>query len=209
MRYPELAAFETEAPAVESTLKDVPDDAWDRRGLGEWSVKELVAHLVRAVTRVDAYLDADVDAVEPAVDRVGYWRFDLEAEAPAVAARAREDAARARPDELVDRFAEGWRTSAARAGALPADHVLATLRGPMRLDEYLATRVLELVVHHGDLRAALDLPPASTPQAEQMTMHLLESLLGSPRPRNLGRDRFIRAATGRIPLDDTRFPVLR
>ncbi len=79
----------------------------------------------------------------------------------------------------------------------------------MRLDDYTATRVLELVVHHMDLRRALDLPPAPTPAAGLLTMRLLEGLLGSPRPHNLGRTRFILTATGRIPSDDPRFPVLQ
>jgi hypothetical protein len=79
----------------------------------------------------------------------------------------------------------------------------------MRLGDYLATRVVELVVHHLDVRAALDLPPAPTPAAGRLTMEVLEGLLGTPRPRNLGRTRFILAATGRITVDDDRFPVLR
>lgn len=209
MLVPELEAFEEEARAVEDTLTGVPDDAWQRPGLGEWTIAELVAHLVRAVTRVDAYLDVEVDAAQPVVDRVSYWRFDLAAEAPAIAARAREEAAGVAHGVLAQRFAEGWQTSAARAGALSPEHLLATPRGPMRLDEYLATRVLELVVHHLDLRAALEQPPVATPRAERLAMQLLESLLGSPRPRNFGRQRFIRAATGRLAVDDARFPVLR
>lgn len=216
MDFAELDAFEEECHAVEDTLADVPTDAWQRPGLGEWTIAELVAHLVRCVTRPDAYLDIDIGetveagAGEPVMlDRVGYWRFDLAGEAPAIAARAREEAAGTEPALLVQRFSEGWQTSAARAGGLPPGHMLATPRGLMRLDEYVATRVLELVVHHMDLRAALDLPPAATPRAERLTMHVLESLLGSPRPRNFGRDRFIRAATGRLTVEDPRFPVLR
>lgn len=211
MRFEELELFEVEAQAINDTLAGVPDDAWDRPALGEWSIAELVAHLVRVATRVDAYLAVEVDASEPTVDRVGYFRVDLAAAAPAIAQRAQEDAAGMDPATLVRRFAEGWQASAARAGGLAPDHLLATPHGVMRLDEYLATRVLELVVHHGDLRAALDLPPAapSPPGPARMTHDLLAALLGSPRPRNLGRDRFIRAATGRVPLDDPRFPVLR
>ncbi|HVM00685.1 MAG TPA: maleylpyruvate isomerase N-terminal domain-containing protein [Egibacteraceae bacterium] len=209
MEFPELAAFEEEARGVEETLEGVPAEAWGRPALGEWTVAELVAHLVRAATRVAVYLDVEVDAEEPAVDRVGYCRFDFTTEAAAIAARARQEAHGVEPGELVARFRDGWRTSAGRGGGLTPDHLIATPRGPMCLDEYLATRVLELVVHHGDLRVALDLAPAPAPEPARMTQRLLESLLGGPMPRNLGRDRFIRAATGRVAIDDPRFPVLR
>lgn len=209
MGYPELEAFECEAIAVDATLSVAPTDAWGRPGLGEWTVVELVAHLVRAVTRVEAYLDGELVEAGPVVDRVGYWRFDLHAAAPAIASRARDEAGGVVPAELVRRFAQGWRACAARARALPKGHVLATPRGPMRLDEYLATRVVELVVHHVDLRTALDLPPSPTALAGSLTVSVLEGLLGSPRPRAMGRDRFIRAATGRLVVEDPRMPVLR
>lgn len=209
MRIPELAAFEDEAHAVEETLATVPDDAWDRPALGDWSVAELVAHMVGTVTRLGTYLDTDAEAAAAVVDRVDYYRDDTDATAPSIAEAARSHAATLDATELPAQFTRAWEVAAARAGGLGGDHLLATWRGVMRLDEYLATRVLELVVHHMDLRAALELPPAATPEAERLAMTLLESLLGSSRPRNFGRDRFIRAATGRLEVDDPRFPVLR
>jgi uncharacterized protein (TIGR03083 family) len=204
----EISAFAEECAAVDATLAGIEAGDWDRPALGEWSVAELVAHLIRAANRIDVFLQQG--STGPAVhDRVSYFKFDLAAHAPAIAQRAREEAAAVTPAELPARFAAGWRASVTRAVALPGDHVRATVRGPMRLDEYAATRVLELVVHHMDLRAALDIPPVTTPAAGRLTMHILEGLLGSPRPRNLGRTRFILTATGRLPSDDKRFPVLR
>lgn len=204
-------AFAAESQLVTDTLAAVPGEAWERRALGQWTLRELVAHLFRAVTRVEAYLDQPVPHIGPDVtlaDRVEYFRFDLAAEAPAVAERARKDAVDLVPERAAADFDQAWRTCHARIAALPADHVTVTLRGPMLLNEYLATRVLELVVHHMDVRAALDLPPQSDPGAARLTMALLEGLLGGPRPRNLGRTRFILAATGRVEADDPRLPVL-
>jgi len=203
-----LAAFAAEAARVEATLAGVPQDAWSRRGLGEWTVVELVAHLVRAADRVDAYLDVPLEGDVLACDRIGYWRADLVAEAPAIAQRAREAAAGVSPAELVDAFAAGWRRSLQRASDLPPDEPLQTVRGPMALDDFVATRVLELVIHHMDLRRALDQPPAADPDAARMVAADLEAMLGSPRPRNMGRDRFLLVATGRLPSDDPRFPLL-
>ena len=201
-------AFVEECRAIDGTLEEMPGEAWTRPGLGEWDVAELVAHMVRGAGRVAAYVDEPAPG-EPQLDRVSYWQFDLEAEAPAIARRAAEEAARVDAETLPALFNESWRASAERAGELPRDRVLATPHGPIRLDEYLATRVLEMVVHHTDLRAALEQPPVSTIAAARITLDVLESLLGGPRPRNLGRARFIQVATGRLPSDDPRMPVLR
>jgi uncharacterized protein (TIGR03083 family) len=202
MPFAELDTFAEECDALEGSLAAVPGDAWDRAALGSWTLAQLGGHILGAATRVDGLIGVAAPAAGPDVDRVSYYRYDA-ADVPA------RDEAPADPTRLAGRFAEGWRAAAGKAGTQSPDRLLATWRGAIRLDEYMATRVLEMVVHHMDLRAALDLPPASAIAAERMTMRLLEGLLGAPRPRNLGRDRFIRAATGRTGVDDPRFPVLR
>ena len=207
MSFPEIEAFAEECAAAEETLGAIDDDAWERPALGSWNLAQLTAHLIRAVTRITEYLPLPVDG-EPVVDRVGYFRYDAEAQASAIALRAVVEAAAMDPTEMAGRFAAGWRASVAAANDHGRDQVIATIMGPMRLDEYVATRVLEVVVHHLDVRVALDLPPVATPQAARMTMDILEQLLGEARPRNMGRTRFIQAATGRITVDDPRFPVL-
>jgi len=207
MSFPEIAAFAEESAAAEQTLRDVPADAWDRPALGSWNLAQLGAHLVRAVTRVPEYLPRPVDG-EPAVDRVGYLRYDAEDMSAAIAQRAVDEAQGVDPTTLCSRFAVGWRATIAAANDHGPQQVLWTVMGPMRLDDYLATRILEVVIHHLDVRVALDLPPIPTPAAATMTADLLEALLGEPRPRNLGRTRFLQVATGRLPSDDPRFPVL-
>jgi len=205
---PELSALAQESEALDSTLAAVPGDAWTRTALGEWSLAELVAHVTRGAQRLEVYLDEPVigDVVH---DRISYWRYDAEVESPAVAQRARDEAAKVDAETLPALFAEAWRASVERAHGLAGDTPMFTPWGTMRLDDYAATRVVEAVVHHMDVRAALDLPPASTPDAARLVMAVLEGLLGTARPRNLGRTRFILAATGRQAVDDSRFPVLR
>lgn len=209
MEFPEIEAFAEECAAIDQTLANVDEQSWSRPGLGSWSVVELVTHMLRGATRITEYLPLPVGEDAPLIDRVAYWGYDADAESPAIAQRAVEEAAKCEPDELPGRFAAAWRASVAAANVHGAAQVLPTFMGPMRLDEYTATRVLEMVVHHLDLRTALDQPPASTPAAARMTMDGLERLLGEPRPRNLGRTRFILAATGRLQTGDPRFPVLR
>ena len=208
MDFPELAAFAEESTAIDATLASVAPEAWAGPGLGEWNLAQLVTHLIRGASRVTHYLPAPVEG--PAgYDRVEYYRFDLEAAAPAVAQRAIEESSGVDPATLPQRYSAAWHADVSAAGEAGPAHVLDTIRGPMRLDEYLATRVVELVVHHMDVRIALEQPPVATPAAARMTMDILEGLLGEPRPRNLGRTRFILAATGRTQTEDERFPVLR
>ena len=216
MAFPESVAFLDECAVALDTLQQIPVDAWSQPGLGEWNLAQLTAHLTRATTRVPEYLSLPVEDAPP-VDRVGYFRTymlrlqlseDTDVDAPAIAQRSVDDAAGIDPTTWPQRFAEGTRATVRACAAHPSGHVLQTLVGPMRLDEYVATRVLEVVVHHMDVRAALDLPPVATPAAARMTMEILEGLLGEARPRNLGRTRFILAATGRTATDDPRFPVL-
>lgn len=207
MQTPELDAFVAECTTVDATLTAVPAEAWTRVALGSWNLAELVAHLTRQVTRLTAYADQPVEG-PAAVDRFSYFR-DVAALAPDVAARAVAEARKVDAETLPALFAEGWREDADLAATLPADRLIATVRGVMRVDDYLATRLLEVVVHHIDVRAALDLPPAPTPDAGRLAMELLEGMLGSPRPRNLGRVRFLLTATGRLPSDDGRFPLIQ
>lgn len=208
MDTPELTAFRDECTAVDATLADVRAEAWARRALGSWTLAELVAHLLRGASRLSAYADEPVDEAAPLLDRVAYFRRLTSADAPGVAERAVTDARKVDAETLPALFAETWRNDHDLAMAAPADRRIATRFGPVRTDEFLATRVLEVTIHHLDLRSALDQPPAPSPTAGALTMHLLEGLLGGPRPRNLGRVRFLLAATGRVPSDDPRFPLI-
>lgn len=208
MDTPELTAFRDECTAVDATLAEVPAGAWPGRALGSWTLAELVAHLVRGVSRLTTYAETPVDADTPLLDRYGYFRALSPADAPGVAQRAVVDARGVHAETLPALFAESWRDDADLAAALPPDRLLASRLGPIRADEYLATRVLEVTIHHLDVRATLDQPPAPSASGGVLTMGLLEGLLEGPRPRNLGRVRFLQAATGRVPSDDPRLPVL-
>jgi uncharacterized protein (TIGR03083 family) len=204
----EADALQAECERAEETLRAVPGDAWTRPGLGEWTVHQLCVHLTRGVGRLSVYLDQPVEG--PAVkDRVTYFQYDPDAAAPGIAARIAKESAALPPEQVAREFAEVWRDSVAKARAAAADRVMTTIFGPMHVQEYTATRVLEMVVHHMDLRRALDLSPDPDPDAADLVVGILEGLLDGPRPRNLGRDRFILVCTGRIAHDDPRFPVLR
>ena len=60
------AGFEEGGATLLRTLRAITPDLWDRQGaLGEWTVRELAAHALRAFVTVEGYLLA-----EPTVDRV-------------------------------------------------------------------------------------------------------------------------------------------
>lgn len=202
----EMAAFAEECEAVQDTLGTVTRQAWLQPALGRWNLAQLTAHVVRGAGRIAAYLPQPVEG--PAQwDRVTYWR-DVAGLAGDVARRAIDEARDIDPASLPQRFADAWRASVAAADGQPPDRIMATVKGPMRLDEYASTRVLEMVVHHTDICRALGRPPVSAPAAARITADVLEGLLGQPKPRNLGRARFIAVATGRATSDDARFPLL-
>ena len=204
----EMEAFTAEARAVERTIERIGDEDWTRPGLGEWTVAELVAHLVRAADRITAYVEQPVEGNAPVCDRVSYFDFDHTSAAADVADRSRQDAARIGTRALASSFADAWWSTLQVVEGMPPDRLIATFRGPMALGEYAATRVLELVVHHLDLCRALGIRAATTPEALAMTASILAELLDGDRPETLDDASFVLAATGRDAHPDPRLPVL-
>ncbi|MCX5525065.1 maleylpyruvate isomerase family mycothiol-dependent enzyme [Streptomyces bobili] len=125
--------------------------------LGEWTVRELVAHIGMAVTAVGRSLDLPEPAKPDAT--VLDWPFATSVSAPAIDAFTRRLAAE-HPD--LDAYLAG--VEEALAGQLdthPGSRVLETNAGALSLADYLVTRTVELVVHTDDLNAAvpgLDIP---------------------------------------------------
>jgi uncharacterized protein (TIGR03083 family) len=142
----------------------VPDDAWSSPGLGEWTIRELVAHLSRAWSTIGDYL-AEPEPAEgtPVLTAARYLTVGLTLPGvhEGVAQRARADVA-----ALGDAPAAVLRDLARSATGLVAvtadDRLVDTRFGALRFDEYLRTRAFELTVHGLDLTRALGL---ATPQA--------------------------------------------
>jgi hypothetical protein len=84
----------------------------------------------------------------------------------------------------------------------------------MRLDEFVATRLVETRVHGMDMTDALGVPPLQMPKTTQMAAELLDEVLARPavpgRPADLEGDdlAFIRAAAGRGEHPDPCLPVV-
>ncbi len=78
-----------------SIVGAVDDDGWDRPGLGEWTVRELVAHADRAYRTVIDYLTGETVDPTPIATAAEYFRIVLAEQTPHVhiAARAKREAA--------------------------------------------------------------------------------------------------------------------
>jgi uncharacterized protein (TIGR03083 family) len=201
--------LEQQYAALADWLDEVPVSAHlvEPVGLGDWTVRELVAHLglglglARYVAAappgaVPLSLGEYVRAYPPVADQIAGMTRDISAEFG---------------DDLVG----GVRRTAAEAfaalDALDAE-VLQARRGPITRDDYLLSRLLELVVHGDDLQRALDRADAPLlPDAVQMVGDALaaayEERSGASPAGGSGLE-WIRRATGRVPSDDPHLPLL-
>jgi hypothetical protein len=179
-----------EAGRVAADLLGRPEVAarWDGPSrLEHFSMWGLAGHLVRAVGSVEIYLDRDEPSDdEPGVDATGYYRAALGAGGPvdlgsdlhvAVRQRGEEtaaegyDALRADLDGLLARLGERLRFE-------PRTRRIRVLHGlVLPLDDYLITRIIELLVHTDDLAVSADLtPPEPPPEAAGVAIAMLVDL---------------------------------
>ena len=149
----------------------VPVDRWYAPGIGEWNLRELVAHTAgSALRQVPDVLAAP--ATRRTVDSAeGYWTFarSVPAELYAEAVAASTAIARQTAAALGDDPAHAIRELAGRATQMLAtvgdDDLVATPVGGMRVADWVPTRTFELVVHGMDVAAAADLPVEFAPEA--------------------------------------------
>ena len=83
----------------------------------------------------------------------------------------------------------------------------------MQVDEFVASRVVEAVVHGLDLTLALARDPIATPEGLALTALILDDLLArrtlGRRPADLTEDlAWVLAAAGRAQHPDNRLPLI-
>jgi uncharacterized protein (TIGR03083 family) len=154
------ATFISAARSFAALVHEIPADAWDEPGLGEWDVRALVGHTSRSLTTVRSYLRTTADREDIATPQEYYVRVTPSAlgiDPADVAERGRQagrelgDDPAAAVDELV---------SLVRSDLASVDDPVITVIGGLgiRLHTYLPTRTFELVVHGMDIARALDIP---------------------------------------------------
>ena len=176
-------------------------------GLGDWVVGDLVAHLglgLRLVTGIGPATD-DVRPIT-----LGEYVAAYPPAAGAIAGQTEELQVELGADVLA-----GLDAIAAEAFAHLADvttPVVLARRGPITRDDYVRTRLLELVVHGDDLARALH---TSTHPGTQEAVGVVASALAAAY-REVARQEpaqheplaWIRLAAGRTVTDDPRLPLL-
>ncbi|MGW1063677.1 sterol carrier family protein [Streptomyces aureus] len=125
-------------------------------GLGDWTVRELVAHLTMAADSVSRHLDLPA----PPAKELGLleWPFGTASRAGNIADGTRALAGD-NPD-LDTLYAGAEERITAHLATAPDDRLLGVPAGAMTLADFLVTRTVELVVHTDDLNraAGTDIP---------------------------------------------------
>jgi hypothetical protein len=160
--------------------------AWERHSaLTGYTVGGLCAHLFRAVLTVDTYLSQEPPTDEATVvDPAGYFALILEDHDPV--ASPLHSSIRERAQQLADR-GHGALVATARTtldrlhgriDGSTSDRVIAVRGGlSMTLDQYLRTRIVELVVHLDDISASV--PEADVPDLPTAAYVEAAGVLGS------------------------------
>ncbi len=147
--------------------------------IGDWTVRELVAHIGTALQAVDRLLDEPEPARQDG--HLLDWPSAIAADAGTIASTAhRLAAAHPDPDAYL---ADVERRFTARLDAHPGTRLLPTSAGALPLADYVVTRTVELVVHTDDLNAAvpgLDVPYDR--QALAACVRLLADTLAAKAP---------------------------
>ena len=194
-------AFASSVDGFLSTVARVGDDQWGLPAGPDWTVRQLVAHVVRGMGVIAEYLDAGTPVPdERLADAAAYFRAALATDDAhvGIAARAVAAAADLGPDPVA-RAREVARSALDRAAATPDDRVLVHIAGALAFIDYLGTRVLELVLHTTDLQAACGLTVQAPSDALAVVNPVLLALADRADPLGLALARSGRP--GRAPCD--------
>lgn len=222
--YEEIVDALTEAlEALEATLANLAPEDWARPTLLKpvtpdappWTVLELAAHM-DVFMGIALGLMAEPQDGPPALDGASFCIASSDGSQGAVLYQYMADHARGQtPGTMLEAVHGTFKQALESARANPPDTVGPAFYGLIRLDEFLVTRIAEAVVHGLDLTDALGREPLPMPKAAPIAAALLDEVLARTRvpgrPADLGDDdlAFIRAASGRGPHPDPRFPVVR
>ena len=151
------AAFASAARSFAGLVRQIPAEAWDGPGLGEWDLRALVGHTSRSLITVSAYLQQPAEHEDITTPQQYYAMVNPSAlglDPADVVERGRQagrdlgDDPAGAVDALVSRVLEEL--------AVAGDPLITVLGGAgIRLHTYLPTRTFELAVHSLDIARAV------------------------------------------------------
>ena len=215
-----ISVLEAELAAVERVFAGLSDDQWRLPtklvpvdpDLPHWTVFELAGHFDIAIglTRM---LIGGRDASQPARDRTSFFINPRSETAPVVYDYAYKMVEGKTPADMPGVLHETFSRTVAEARAVPAGTVGPGYFAPMRVDEFVASRIVEAVVHGIDLTQALGRASIATAEGIAVTAAILDDLLARRtipgRPAELSDDLdWILAASGRAEPGDNRLPLI-
>ena len=216
-----VRTLEVELGQVEQAFRGLGDAEWATptklRPLDEtkphWTLFELAGHFDISIG-LTVMLVAEPQEGQVGRDRVSFFIFPRSEVAPVVYDYAYTMVEGKTPDQMPDVLQATFAKTVGGARSMAPDTVGPGYYALMRLDEFVASRVVEAVVHGLDLTDALGREPMATPEGLALTAAIMDELLArrtvAGRPPDLGDDlAWVRAASGRGPEHpDPRLPLI-
>jgi uncharacterized protein (TIGR03083 family) len=210
-------------PMLQDTLSGLTPEDWQRptllrppeSGKPPWTVLQLAAHF-DVFMGLTIPLVAEPMSAQPVVDRASFYISvsDRSKVSPVIYQYIVDHAERHTPATILDTVQETFDQALGAIKSTPPDTIGPGFFGPMRLDEFVATRLVETRVHGMDLTDAVGAPPLHMPRTTTMAAEVLDEVLARRavpgRPADLEGDDlgFIRAAAGRGEHPDPRLPIV-
>jgi len=180
--------------------------------LPHWTVFELAGHFDLSIGLTRMLIDG-LGEERPARDRTSFFINPRSETGPVVYGYAYTMVEGKTPADMPGVLAETFGKTIEEARSVPASAVGPGYFAPMQVDEFVASRVVEAVVHGLDLTQALGRDPIGTPQGIALTASILDDLLArrtvGRRPADLADDlAWVLAASGRAEHPDNRLPLI-
>ena len=209
-----------ELARIEATFRGLTESDWAAStrlvpvdpNLPHWTVFELAGHFDISIGLTRMLIDG-LGEERPARDRTSFFINPRSETGPVVYGYAYTMVEGKTPADMPGVLAETFGKTIEEARSVPASAVGPGYFAPMQVDEFVASRVVEAVVHGLDLTLALGRDPIGTPQGIALTASILDDLLArrtlGRRPADLADDlAWVLAASGRAEHPDNRLPLI-
>jgi Mycothiol maleylpyruvate isomerase N-terminal domain len=220
--YAELIdVLEAELGGVCAVFAELDDRGWATPtllvpvdpALPHWTVFELAGHLDISMGLARMLVEGRDPSLQPARDRTSFFINPRSETGPAVYQYAYTMVEGRTPATMAGHLSEQFAGMIAAVRGVPEDTVGPGYFAAMRADEFVASRIVEAVVHGLDLTQPLGRSPVATAKGIAVTAAILDDLLArrtlGTRPAALTDDlEWVTAASGRAAFTDSRLPLI-